>query len=40
MIRAAPRGTIVHWYTAGHPLDAAAYRDAFAWLVRKLRVGG
>jgi dienelactone hydrolase len=40
MIRAAPRGTILHWYTAGHPLDAAAYRDAFAWLVRKLRVGG
>jgi uncharacterized protein len=40
MIHAAPAGTIVHWYTAGHALDASAFRDAFAWLVRKLRVGG
>ena len=40
MIRAAPAGTIVHWYTAGHALDDSAFRDAFAWLVSKLRVSG
>jgi dienelactone hydrolase len=37
MVRAAPAGTPVHWYPAGHALNAAAYREAFAWLASKLR---
>jgi uncharacterized protein len=37
MIGAAPHGTVVRWYPAGHALTAAAYRDAFAWLLAKLR---
>ncbi len=37
MIEAAPHGTIVRWYPAGHALTAAAYRNAFAWLLAKLR---
>ena len=36
MIRAAPKGTPVHWYAAGHALDEQAYRAAFAWLALKL----
>jgi uncharacterized protein len=36
IVHAAPRGTLVHWYDAPHELDRAAYRDAFAWLTRKL----
>jgi dienelactone hydrolase len=36
MIRAAPPGTVVHWYPAGHALDLTAYRAAYAWLVAKL----
>jgi dienelactone hydrolase len=36
MIRAAPRGTVVRWYAAGHSLNAAAYQAAFTWLARKL----
>jgi dienelactone hydrolase len=40
MIHAAPKGTLVRWYDAGHQLDAAAYRAAFAWLVKKLRADG
>jgi dienelactone hydrolase len=36
VVHAAPRGTIVRWYDATHALDRAAYRDAFAWLVRRL----
>ena len=37
LVHAAPRGTTVRWYDAPHELDRAAYRDAFAWLARKLR---
>ena len=37
MIEAAPHGTVVRWYAAGHALTAAAYSDAFAWLLAKLR---
>jgi uncharacterized protein len=37
IVRAAPRGTLVRWYDAPHELDRAAYREAFAWLLRKLR---
>jgi dienelactone hydrolase len=36
VVHAAPRGTVVRWYDAPHALDRAAYRDAFAWLARKL----
>jgi dienelactone hydrolase len=37
MIRAAPKGTLVRWYDAGHELNATAYHAAFAWLVSKLQ---
>jgi dienelactone hydrolase len=37
MIRAAPEGTVVRWYDAGHELNATAYHAAFAWLVAKLQ---
>jgi dienelactone hydrolase len=37
IIRAAPRGTIVRWYAAGHALNDAAYRAAFIWLLHRLR---
>jgi dienelactone hydrolase len=40
LARAAPYGTRVHWYDAGHALDDAAYRDQLAWLAAKLRVTG
>jgi dienelactone hydrolase len=36
IVRAAPTGTKVRWYAAPHALDAAAYRDAFTWLEKKL----
>jgi dienelactone hydrolase len=38
VIRAAPKGTTVRWYDAPHELSAQAYRDAFAWLARKLPI--
>ena len=34
--KAAPSGTPLRWYDAPHALNAAAYSDASAWLVRKL----
>jgi dienelactone hydrolase len=37
MIHAAPKGTVVRWYDAGHELNATAYHAAFAWLVAKLQ---
>lgn len=36
VVRAAPPGTTVRWYAAGHALNAAAHRDAEAWLLRRL----
>jgi predicted esterase len=36
VIRAAPRGTDVRWYAAGHALNARAYADARAWLRARL----
>ena len=36
MVHAAPPRTLVRWYPAGHELNAAAYRAAFTWVVRKL----
>ena len=40
MVRAAPRGTAVRWYAAGHALTPQAYLDAFDWLARKLGIEG
>jgi dienelactone hydrolase len=37
VVHAAPPRTLVHWYTTGHALDAKAYHDAFAWLLRRMR---
>ena len=36
IVRAAPRGTLVRWYDAGHALTPRAYADARRWLLRKL----
>jgi dienelactone hydrolase len=38
IVHASPHGTTIRWYDAPHALDRAAYRDAFAWLVQKLRL--
>lgn len=35
-IQAAPPRTVVHWYPTDHALNAAAYRTAFAWLLKTL----
>jgi dienelactone hydrolase len=40
IVHAAPKGTPVRWYDAPHGLNRAAYRDAFAWLARKLPIQG
>lgn len=37
---AAPMGSSVRWYPAGHALNAAAFRDQLAWLGRKLELRG
>lgn len=36
MAHAAPKGTPLRWYAAGHALTAKAYSDAFAWLQQQL----
>jgi cephalosporin-C deacetylase-like acetyl esterase len=36
VIHAAPQGTRVRWYAAGHALNRQAYEDAFAWLQQRL----
>jgi dienelactone hydrolase len=36
MARAAPQGTLVRWYPAGHELNDKAYRAAFTWVAKKL----
>jgi dienelactone hydrolase len=40
LAKAAPKGTEVRWYRAGHALNTAAYRYQVAWLVRKLGIKG
>ena len=40
MVHAAPRGTKVRWYVAGHGLNATAIREQIAWLVGRLRIAG
>jgi dienelactone hydrolase len=37
---AAPKGTKIRWYDAGHALNQQAYRDAFDWLAAKLPIDG
>jgi dienelactone hydrolase len=36
MVRAAPKGTTVKWYEAGHGLNGAAYSYHVAWLRKQL----
>jgi fermentation-respiration switch protein FrsA (DUF1100 family) len=40
MQRAAPRGSVIRWYPAGHELNAQVYRDQLAFLARKLPIEG
>lgn len=40
LAHAAPKGTTLRWYGAGHALDFRAYRDQLAWLTRTLHVTG
>jgi dienelactone hydrolase len=40
LAKAAPRGSVVRWYPAGHELDAQVYRDQLAFLARKLPIRG
>ncbi len=40
MIHAAPKGTVVRWYDAGHELSSSAYRETFSWLASKLHATG
>jgi dienelactone hydrolase len=40
VVHAAPSGTAVKWYGAPHALNGQAYRDAFAWLGKKLPIEG
>jgi dienelactone hydrolase len=39
VVHAAPRGTRVRWYDAGHRLDRKAVADQLTWLVQKLGAG-
>jgi dienelactone hydrolase len=38
--KAAPRGSVVRWYQAGHELNAQVYRDQLAFLATKLPIDG
>jgi dienelactone hydrolase len=40
LTKAAPPGSVVRWYPAGHELDAQVYRDQLAFLARKLPIRG
>jgi dienelactone hydrolase len=37
VVHAAPRGTVVRWYPAGHALTKGAFHDAVRWVIRTLR---
>ena len=39
MVAAAPKGTEVRWYAAGHGLNQQALKEQLAWLTEKLEVG-
>lgn len=36
VVHAAPRGTVVRWYPAGHALTKGAFHDAVAWVLATL----
>jgi hypothetical protein len=38
--KAAPPGSVVRWYPAGHELNAQVYRDQLAFLAKKLPITG
>jgi dienelactone hydrolase len=38
--KAAPRGSVVRWYPAGHELNAQVYRDQLAFLAKRLPIEG
>jgi dienelactone hydrolase len=40
LTKAAPKGTVLRWYPAGHGLTIAAYRDQLEWLARRLSIRG
>ncbi len=40
LAKAAPRGSTLRWYPAGHELNARAYVDQLAFLARKLPIPG
>jgi dienelactone hydrolase len=40
LAKAAPRGTTVRWYPAGHELNARAYIDQLAFLASRLPISG
>jgi dienelactone hydrolase len=40
LAKAAPTGTEVRWYPAGHALNDTAFRDQLDWLERRLELGG
>jgi len=40
LVAAAPRGTELRWYDAGHALNDDAYREHLDWLARRLAVTG
>ena len=40
LANAAPSGTDVRWYAAGHDLNTIAYREQLAWLARRLEIDG
>jgi dienelactone hydrolase len=40
MIHAAPKGTVVRWFDAGHAPGTAAWRAQLAWISTKLGIAG
>jgi fermentation-respiration switch protein FrsA (DUF1100 family) len=38
--KAAPPGSVVRWYPAGHELNAQVYRDQLAFLAKELPIDG
>jgi dienelactone hydrolase len=40
LAKAAPKGTDVRWYAAGHDLDKVAFRDQLDWLEQRLGLQG
>jgi dienelactone hydrolase len=40
LAKAAPKGSVLRWYPAGHELDAQAYRDQLAFLTKTLPISG